>query len=118
MRQTVSPSVLDLTGESSLDFGVLGSSPPTLSPAVYVARERTYQIDALVRSLIALILSALFGLTIVFAFLQTDDAHWANTKELLSVLLPAQTGILGAAIGYYFGTKDRSERSRRNDPTE
>jgi hypothetical protein len=31
--------------------------------------------------------------------------HWEQTKEMLQILMPALTGLLGSALGFYFGTK-------------
>jgi hypothetical protein len=67
--------------------------------------------DRDVRLLLAVGFSALFGITIVIAlvlpFLPGRDAAstWSTLKEVLSVLLPAETGLLGSILGFYFGSK-------------
>jgi hypothetical protein len=35
--------------------------------------------------------------------------HWEETKEMLQILLPAVTGLLGSALGFYFGTQAKKE---------
>jgi hypothetical protein len=52
-------------------------------------------------------LLAIFTVTAVGSFIGAlwGDAHSTNTKELLQVLLPAETGLIGSAIGFYFGAK-------------
>jgi hypothetical protein len=53
------------------------------------------------------------GLVIAFLLLMGDAGvaafavkeHWEQTKEMLQILLPALTGLLGSALGFYFGTK-------------
>lgn len=34
----------------------------------------------------------------------TTAAQWSQTKELLQIILPAITGLLGSVIGFYFGS--------------
>jgi hypothetical protein len=64
-------------------------------------------LQELVRSGLALILAVLLGLTIIWGFLAAGEGGtgWENTKELLQLLLPAETGLLGSAVGFYFGTR-------------
>lgn len=67
--------------------------------------------DADVRLLLAIGFSTLFAITIIVAlilpFLPGRDsaATWTTLKEVLSVLLPAETGLLGSILGFYFGSK-------------
>jgi hypothetical protein len=56
---------------------------------------------------LVLAITAIFLLTTVYAFGKVGGSEWANTKELLELLLPAETALLGAAIGFYFGTQQR-----------
>jgi hypothetical protein len=35
--------------------------------------------------------------------------HWDETKEMLQILLPAVTGLLGSALGFYFGTQSKKD---------
>lgn len=72
-------------------------------------REFTGQliVQEVVRTLITLSLATLLGITIVFAFRDVNGPNWANTKELLLILLPVETGLLGSAVGFYFGSQGR-----------
>lgn len=53
---------------------------------------------ALVVAFLALLVEA------CIASLGTKD-HWDQTKEMLQILLPALTGLLGSALGFYFGAR-------------
>lgn len=55
------------------------------------------------RSILAILFVLLLGLIVVWSFSRTSS--WAETKELLDVLLPAVTGLLGSAVGFYFATR-------------
>jgi hypothetical protein len=58
---------------------------------------------------------AIVTITLVVAFLGlladacaasfASKDHWEQTKEMLQILMPALTGLLGSALGFYFGTK-------------
>lgn len=76
------------------------SSPP--SPTF---REPTFEDKA--RLYLAYLFVAIFALTILFACIAVLLNHntWPNMKELLSVIMPAETALLGAATGFYFGAK-------------
>ncbi len=59
--------------------------------------------DEVVRAAVALLLIALLGVIVVFAFIRASN--WNDTKELLDLVLPAVTALLGSALGFYFGKK-------------
>ncbi len=63
-----------------------------------------------VRAWIALMLLAIFGLTVIAALLAVifSDAESQVVKDLLEVLLPAETALLGSAVGFYFGAESRN----------
>lgn len=64
-----------------------------------VTRER-------VRWVLASILAGTFLLTVAAAYAGALwDSRWANVREWLQAVLPAETAILGSAIGFYFGTQ-------------
>jgi hypothetical protein len=63
-----------------------------------VTRER-------VRWVLASILAGTFLLTVAAAFAGAQWGRWANVREWLQAVLPAETAILGSAIGFYFGTQ-------------
>ena len=59
-----------------------------------------------VRWILASILAGMFLLTVAAAFAGAEWGHqWANVREWLQAVLPAETAILGSAIGFYFGTQ-------------
>jgi hypothetical protein len=41
--------------------------------------------------------------------------HWDQTKELLQIILSPLTGLLGSAVGFYFGARDSGARVRNHD---
>jgi hypothetical protein len=75
-------------------------SPPRLSQGATT-------FDDTARFWLAIIFTAIFGATLLFAFgaVLLDSNTWANIKELLAVVMPAETALLGAATGFYFGAK-------------
>jgi hypothetical protein len=58
-----------------------------------------------VRGTIAWVLLGIFGLTILFAFVAVAFkwTDYDNIKDMLGILLPPITGLVGSAIGFYFG---------------
>lgn len=63
------------------------------------------------RTVLALAAFVLLALTVWWAYEASQGSHWASAKEWLQVVLPAETGILGSALGFYFG----SRHGRRDD---
>jgi glucose uptake protein GlcU len=58
-----------------------------------------------VRAAITLGLIAAFLVIIGFALYSTHG-DYEKTKEMLDKLLPALTGLIGSALGFYFGSKN------------
>lgn len=60
----------------------------------------------LVRLLLTCGLLLILGYLVVFATVESASypSHWSQTKEMLQIILPAVTGIIGTVIGFYFGT--------------
>jgi hypothetical protein len=56
--------------------------------------------------MVTLGLLAMFGWVIVWASIESASwaNHWAQTKEMLNLILPAITGLIGSVIGFYFGS--------------
>lgn len=77
--------------------------------------------DADVRLLLAVGFSILFSLTVAAAIIipffvaKDPKTSWDTMKEILSILLPAETGLLGSILGFYFGTKSNVTQSERKD---
>lgn len=78
--------------------------------------------DSDVRLLLAVGFSCLFAITVLAAltipFLPGRDtkATWETVKEILSVLLPAETGLLGSVLGFYFGSKANTLVAEKEPP--
>jgi hypothetical protein len=72
-----------------------------------VTRPFRFWATEVVRALLALIFAFFLLIVIVWGFLHTNDGEevWLQTKELLELLLPAITALLGSAVGFYFGTQ-------------
>jgi hypothetical protein len=63
----------------------------------------------LVRASLALFSLALLIATVVLAWLSTRGTHWQNADKWLQIVLPAETAILGSALGFYFGDRKRTQ---------
>ena len=86
---------------SAPDIEVGPSVPFTTRPVA-----RTLVGEALVRAGLAFTFVIIFAATIGWAFLNlSDPGLWMRTKELIEILLPAETALLGSAVGFYFGTR-------------
>jgi hypothetical protein len=68
---------------------------------------RRYVTEEFMRAALAGAFVIIFFLTIIAAVIATCGGKWHNMKELLEILLPAETALLGSAVGYYFGTMQR-----------
>ena len=66
-----------------------------------------------VRLLIVVLLFAAFITTLVWAFVSANGSHWANVKDLLDLLLPAETALLGTAIAFYMTDRRGGDRDGR-----
>jgi hypothetical protein len=63
-----------------------------------------------VRASIAIIFVAAFVGTIVVSFIMAyvfspNQVAWPNIKDLIQILITAESALLGAAMGFYFGEK-------------
>lgn len=60
-----------------------------------------------VRSLTTYFFIFLFILTVLIAFYVViwRGSEWTQTKDLIELLLPAETALIGSAVGFYFGSK-------------
>ena len=67
-------------------------------------RQRDY-----VRLVVACGLLLILGYVVIFATVEASSypQHWTQTKEMLQIILPALTGVIGTVIGFYFGTTTR-----------
>jgi hypothetical protein len=65
-----------------------------------------------VRGGLAFILTVIFGLAVGFPLILIFFGHWDATKEWLQAILPALTGLLGSAMGFYFGTRSENNNNQ------
>ena len=70
-----------------------------------------------VRLTVTVGLLAIFGYLVIFASVESASwpAHWAQAKEMLQIILPAITGIIGTVIGFYFGTTATASNGQSSD---
>ncbi len=76
-------------------------SAPNPQPKAYSPeRQRDW-----VRLIVACGLLLILGYLVVFSTIEATSwpAHWSQTKEMLQIILPALTGVIGTVIGFYFG---------------
>ena len=97
MSQSLSPSrtITEIT------IGPLEESPVTERPPDPEERRDS------VRAFTTGSLLVIFGLTLLFSFIIVIfyASAWTNTKELIQIMLPAETALIGSVIGFYFSTK-------------
>lgn len=60
-----------------------------------------------VRMAVTVGLLALFAFVIVWVALKSSAPKdvWMQTKEMLQIILPALTALIGSVLGFYFGTQ-------------
>lgn len=77
---------------------------PQDPPGVKVAYEPEKQRDY-VRAVVTIGLLVIFAWVVLWASIESASwpRHWEQTKEMLQVILPAITGLIGSALGFYFG---------------
>jgi hypothetical protein len=79
-------------------------STPAPEPEVIRLRHTTRILFAqeVVRSSLAFLSFPLLAGTVTLAFSHVNHSDWGNVKELLSIVVPAETALTGAATGFYF----------------
>jgi hypothetical protein len=48
--------------------------------------------------------------TIWFAYRSASRGRWDDVKDWMQAVLPAETGILGSALGFYFARERERDR--------
>jgi hypothetical protein len=92
------------------DTGVDVLAPlPSSFPRVEYKRPSTVDPDR-VRYRLAVLLAVAFLATIGFSFwgAMRGTTTWDNVKEWLQAVLPAVTAVVSTAVGFYFGTQQKS----------
>jgi hypothetical protein len=65
-----------------------------------------------VRAIVTLGLLSVLAFVIVWSCVEAASwqDHWNQTKEMLQIVLPALTGPIGSALGFYFGKSAESAK--------
>jgi hypothetical protein len=63
------------------------------------------------REILAYLLFGLFAVSVLVSLLYIGDESWEQAKEFLQIAVPAEIGLLGAAVGFYFGSESVGDRS-------
>jgi hypothetical protein len=68
---------------------------------------RRLWVTEIMRAVLGLLFAVFLLIVIVWGFIKTSQGEevWAQTKELLELVFPAITALLGSAVGFYFGTQ-------------
>jgi hypothetical protein len=61
-------------------------------------------------------LLSMLGWIVVLACIASSSSpdHWAQTKEMLQMVLPALTGLIGSVLGFYFGSATKGSNSNKS----
>ena len=88
-----------------------GSEPAPESTTIEVRKElyegRTAGVlhhTPTVRGLLAYMFVGMFALTVIIALFRASS--WDETKQLLDLILPAETALMGSAVGFYFASRE------------
>ncbi len=89
--------------EASLDLTVDEGARPELEN-YNPEKRRDY-----VRLVISVGLLLILGFVVVWACVESASwkDHWEQTKEMLQIVLPAIVGLIGSALGFYFGSSGK-----------
>jgi hypothetical protein len=61
------------------------------------------------RTLMASLFAIVFLLTLAGSFAGSLMSRWGDVRDWLQVVLPAETGLFGSVLGFYFGSHERSD---------
>jgi hypothetical protein len=103
--QVITPQEVAQPYEVSPIEAVQGAGQ-VITPQEVSGPYRMFRMEA-VQSALAYIFAAILLIIIVWSYWNTggEDAVWTRTTELLDILLPVITSLLGSAVGFYFGQK-------------
>jgi hypothetical protein len=108
---------IDLTTDAKGDTaGIPDDIPPHTALQPYVPeKQRDY-----VRLIVTVGLLLMLGWVIVWSCFESASwaDHWAQTKEMLQIILPALTGLIGSVIGFYFGSGINNESVGNSNPAK
>lgn len=89
------------------DLDVRDIGPPSWEEHNAARRE---WLQELVRFGLAGLFTLIFIGTVAYACWAATTKHWPEAKDLIQILLPAETALIGSATGFYFGTRARDGR--------
>jgi hypothetical protein len=93
------------TKPTELEVGEIAPVPPVIEQETVSSRALEFRIKAareVARGFLAFILAFIFGLTVYWAFRNAGTSRWNDTKQLLDVLIPAESALLGTAVAFFF----------------
>jgi len=85
------------------DLGFVGDSRPVRQTFVETSDKIVSRQES-TRAALAFSLTALLALLLLISLARADS--WEDIKQLLDLAVPAVAGLLGSAIGFYFGAKN------------
>jgi uncharacterized PurR-regulated membrane protein YhhQ (DUF165 family) len=82
--------------------------PPKLQPSWLPVVEAGKELAReAVRAGLAIAFTIILGVTLLGSFQKIGTSGWTQTKEFLSIVLPAETALLGAAVAFFFATESK-----------
>ena len=100
-----------MAGQNDLNLSYTSGPTPPEDPLSFKPYEPERQRD-IVRMFVTLGLLASFLGLIFWACREsvTSAVLWTQTKDMLQIILPALSGLLGSVIGFYFGSGANLDR--------
>jgi len=97
----------DIPEPGQVTLPTVDAGPPVSTAALQSAAPRKERLgrQEWTRTSLAFAFVIIFAVTILFVMSKVGTRDWGETKDLLQILLPAETALLGSALGFYFGTK-------------
>lgn len=88
-------------------IGPVGDVQSSLFATLAVEPYNPRKFHDMVRSVTNFSFIGIFALTIIASLYVViwRGSDWTNEKDLLQLLLPAETALLGSAVGFYFGSQ-------------
>ncbi len=90
-------------GVGPIDLSATSPNQPRLELTTYnPGKQQDY-----VRLTFTVGLLLMFAWVIVWASIESASwpTHWNQTKDMLQIILPALTGLIGSVSGFYFGSR-------------
>jgi hypothetical protein len=91
---------------AELDIGEITPAPQPVTeqvtPSSQALEFRIRLARELARGFLAFVLALIFGMTVWWAFRSAGTSSWNDTKQLLDVLIPTESALLGTAVAFFF----------------